>query len=170
MAVAIGIMVLGYSYVQMRIGNLEADKQDHNKKLATLKKKNKEINKLKDEVARLQKQVDTIEKLTKIRDTPAPFMAALSVVIPDDIFVKSLEKRGKSFSLDGEGPDNTTVVNFVKRLQKLGKEFTPENPWRDSSDNKSPAFFTNVKLVQVFSSKKGSGRGSMNFKVTGNMR
>jgi type IV pilus assembly protein PilN len=169
MAVAIAVLALGYSYVQMRIASLESSKRSHEARLRDLKEKNKKINKLKEEVARLQKQVDTIEKLTKIRDTPAPFMAALSTVIPEAVYVKSIEKRGKSFIVDGIGPDNTTVVNFVQRLQKIRKGFTLEHPWVDPKNKKSGPFFTNVKLVQVISRAKG-GHGSMVFQVTGNIR
>jgi type IV pilus assembly protein PilN len=168
-AVAFGVMALGYSYVQMRIGSLESDKQVRNRELASLKKKNKEINKLKEELARLKKQVDTIERLTKSRDTPAPFMAALSTVIPDEIYVKSIEKRGKGFSIDGIGPDNTTVVNFVQRLQKLSKDFEPGRR-EESEDKKNSPFFSNVKLVEVISGGAKAARGSMVFKVTGNIR
>ena len=174
MAVAVGAMALVYSYIQMKISSLESSKRSHQTKLSELKEKNKKINKLKEEVARLQKQVDTIEKLTKIRDTPAPFMAALSTVIPDSVYVKSIEKRGKNFVVDGIGPDNTTVVNFVQRLQKIRKDFSPEYPWVDKKTTEKKvgggSFFRNVKLVEVVSGGKKSGSGSMVFKVTGNIR
>lgn len=172
-AIVVGALALGaamYFYFDMQKTRLEADKARHSSELASLKKKNKEIADLKNEITRLQKQVDTIQKLTKVRDTPAPFMAALSFAMPDEVWLKTISKSGKSFSVDGIGVDNTVVVNFVERLQKVRKRFTDQRPWKDPKDPKEEGFFDSVKLVSIVAGTSRTGLGQVNFKVVGKLR
>ncbi|MBM4328563.1 MAG: hypothetical protein FJ118_15530 [Deltaproteobacteria bacterium] len=166
---AFGLMGLAYTYVSVKIGDLNTEKSRQEEKLNKLKQRNQEINTLKAEIARLQKQVDTIERLTKIRDTPAPFMGAVSLAIPDEVWVQQMTKSGRNFTLEGTGVDNTVIVKFVENLQKIRKNYTAKQPRMDPS-KKDESFFADVRLVQVV---RGAGRGalgSMQFKVVGTLR
>jgi len=167
---AAAIMVLSYIFFSYRVSSLEREQSTQQAKLNQLKEKNKEIEVLKNEITRLQKQVDTIERLTKIRDTPAPFMAALSLAIPDEVWISAVSKTGRSFAVDGTGIDNTVVVNFVERLQKVKQGFTEKQPWVDPKKQGEQTFFNNVKLVQIVASGGTAGLGTMSFKVVGNIQ
>ena len=167
---AAAIMVLSYIFFSYRVSSLEREQTTQQAKLNQLKEKNKEIEVLKNEITRLQKQVDTIERLTKIRDTPAPFMAALSLAIPDEVWISAVSKTGRSFAVDGTGIDNTVVVNFVERLQKIKQGFTEKQPWVDPKKQGEQTFFNNVKLVQIVASGGTAGLGTMSFKVVGNIK
>lgn len=166
----IAICALTYLFFSLQVTNLETERRAHQQKLNKLKARNKEITDLKSEITRLQKQVDTIQKLTKIRDTPAPFMAAVSLAIPDEVWLNTIAKSHKSFSLNGTGVDNTVVVNFVERLQKIRQDFTPQQPWLDPKNKKQKSFFRNVKLVSIVASTKSSGLATVTFQVTGHLR
>jgi len=165
----LGIMAATYFYFSYRVSSLEDQQRSQQQKLNQLKEKNKEIEVLRNEITRLQKQVDTIERLTKIRDTPAPFLAALSIAIPDEVWVASISKTGHSFTLDGTGVDNTVVVNFVERLLRIRHGFTDQQPWMDATKGQV-SYFTNVKLVQIVATAGGTGLGTMSFKIVGNIR
>jgi type IV pilus assembly protein PilN len=166
-----GLMVCTAVFFSWKISALEKDKTVHETKLKKLKEKNKEIEDLKNRIARLQRQVDTIEKLTKIRDTPAPFMAAVALAIPDEVWVTSITKTGGSFALDGVGVDNTVVVNFVQRLQSVKQGFTTKQPWANPAVPTDKTFFADVKLLQIVATTGAAGGlGSMNFKIVGNLR
>jgi type IV pilus assembly protein PilN len=166
-----GLMVCTAVFFSWKISSLEKDKTVHETKLNQLKQKNKEIEDLKNRIARLQRQVDTIEKLTKIRDTPAPFMAALALAIPDEVWVTGITKTGRSFALDGVGVDNTVVVNFVQRLQSVKQGFTAKQPWANPAVPTDHTFFSDVKLLQIVATTGAAGGlGSMNFKIVGNLR
>ena len=167
---AVAIMALSYIFFSYRVSSLEREQSTQQAKLNQLKEKNKEIEVLKNEITRLQKQVDTIERLTKIRDTPAPFMAALSLAIPDEVWISAVSKTGRSFAVDGTGIDNTVVVNFVERLQKIKQGFTEKQPWVDPKKQGEQTFFNNVKLVQIVASGGTAGLGTMSFKVVGNIK
>ena len=164
-------MVCTAVFFSWKISSLEKDKKVHETKLNQLKEKNKEIEELKNRIARLQRQVDTIQRLTKIRDTPAPFMAALALAIPDEVWVNSITKTGRSFALEGVGVDNTVVVNFVQRLQSIKQGFTLKQPWANPAVPTDHTFFTDVKLLQIVASTAGAGGlGTMSFKIIGNLR
>jgi type IV pilus assembly protein PilN len=154
-----------YWWLSTKVSSLQAEQRLQQDKLNQLKRKNKEINKLKAEIARLQRQVDTIKKLTRIRNTPAPFMAALSIAIPDEVWLSSISKTGARFSLVGMGVDNTVVVNFVHRLQRIKQGFTLKHPWLDPEKHDQKSFFSTVKLVQIV--RKGA---SMSFTIVGTQR
>lgn len=138
-ASTIGIMGLTFLYFTWVKDGLVAQKKSQEAKLHKLREDNKAIEALKKEVARLQTQVDNIQKLTKVRITPAPFMAALSLAIPEEVWIDSIQKSGPGFSLDGTGIDSTVVVNFVERLQRVRKDFTETDPWLHAVPNKVAA-------------------------------
>jgi len=167
------VMGLAWTVFSVKVSGLEKDRGVQQKRLAELKEKNKEIETLKAEITRLQKQVDTIQNLTKIRDTPAPFMAAISRSLPDEVWLTSITKSGKNFTLEGLGMDNTVVVKFVENLQALKKGFFDRQFGTGSDKDANLSFFADVKLVQVVaaSAQPGTpGLGTMNFKIVGHMR
>jgi type IV pilus assembly protein PilN len=166
----VGLMVVTYLYFSMTIGGLQKEQSSLQARLNKLKQDNKEIEDLKNKITSLQKQVDTIEKLTKTRDTPAPFMAALSLATPDEVWLSAISKGGKGFSLDGTGVDNTAVVNFVSRLQKIRQAFTVRQPFINPSDPKDTSFFGEINLVQVVAGSGSGGLGTVSFKIVGSLR
>ena len=175
-AAVVSVFALGfvaYLYLSWTISAYQAKQSNLQKELSQLKQKNKEIEDLKHRITRLQKQVDTIERLTKTRDTPAPFMAALSTAIPDEVWVTAITKSAKGFSIDGTGVDNTAVVHFVERLQKVRQGFTAKQPFVNPTNPKDKSFFSDVNLVQVLAASgagRGPGLGTMSFKITGHVR
>jgi type IV pilus assembly protein PilN len=170
MASTFGLMVCTAVYFQWKIAALENDKKVHETKLNQLKEQNKKIEDLKNRIAQRQRQVDTMESLIKTRDTSAPFLAAVSMAIPDEVWLNSITKTGRNFALDGIGVDNTVVVNFVQRLQSLKKGFTVKQPWINAAVPTDKTFFTQVKLLQIVATGGPSGLGTMSFKIVGNLR
>ena len=164
------LMVCTAMFFSWKISALEKDKSVHETKLNQLKEKNKEIEELKNRIARLQRQVDTIQRLTKIRDTPAPFMEAVALAIPDEVWLTSITKTGQSFALDGIGVDNTVVVNFVQRLQRIKQGATLKQPEVNPAVPTDKSFFGDVKLLQIVAVGGAGGLGTMSFKIVGNVR
>jgi len=172
-ASVVALSIVAYLSLSWTISGYQKRQATLQSELAQLKEKNKEIEDLKNRITRLQKQVDTIERLTKTRDTPAPFMAALSMAIPDEVWVTGITKSGRNFALDGTGVDNTAVVHFVERLQKIKQGFTPRQPYTNPAEPNDKSFFSDVNLVQVLAGTATgptAGLGSMSFKITGNIR
>jgi type IV pilus assembly protein PilN len=174
-ASVIAITIVAYLYLSWTISGYQKRQTGLQTELAQLKQQNKEIEDRKNRITRLQKQVDTIERLTKTRDTPAPFMKALSMAIPDEVWVTGITKSGRSFTLDGTGVDSTAVVHFVERLQKIRQDVAATQQGTSSAEPNDKGFFSDVNLIQVLAgSATGTGPtpglGSMSFKITGNIR
>lgn len=153
----VAVAVVTFFVLSGNVGSLQAERQTLQKKLEDLKKKNAEINADKAEIARLQRQLDTVNRLTQVRETPAPFMAAVAKAIPDEVWLTGLTETGKGFTITGEGVDNTVVVNFVQRLQQVMLE-------------KDQRFFSDVKLVNIVRQASGARLGVMNFQIVGSIR
>jgi type IV pilus assembly protein PilN len=171
---SIVLMVLTYVFFTTKVNSLKAERETHQKELNVLKEKNKEIEELKARITRLQKQVDTIKKLTETRDTPAPFMSAVSLAMPQEVWVNSIVKNGKHFTLDGIGLDNTVVVKFVQQMARIRSDFTLNNLFiKDDVSEGDKTFFADVRLVQLVSAagtSAAAGQGAMSFKIVGNLR
>jgi len=156
LAAVVAVAVITYFVLSGNVSSLRAEQATLQKKLDDLKKKNAEINADKAEIARLQRQLDTVNRLTQVRETPAPFMAAVAKAIPDEVWLTSLSETGKGFTLTGEGVDNTVVVNFVQRLQQVALD-------------KDKRFFADVRLVNIVRQTSGGRLGAMNFTIVGAM-
>lgn len=169
-ASAVLVMLAAYFYVDWTISSLQKQAASLNTKLEDLKKKNKEIEELKNEITRLERQVDTIRDLTKKRDSPAPFLGAVSLAVPDEVWIASLNKQGPSFSLDGTGTDNTVVVNFVYQLQRIRQNFTVKQPYVDKNNPDEKSFFSNVQLMRIVAASKPGGLEAVSFQITGTIR
>jgi type IV pilus assembly protein PilN len=173
LAVVAAAMGITYILLAGKLGSLQAELARQQATLSQLQKQNVEINNLKAQIAHLERQVGTINQLTRVRDTPAPFMQAVSLAIPDEVWLSSINKSGNTFQLDGQGVDNTVVVNFVQRLQKVRKGFTPDRPWIDTGKQDEQPFFANVKLLQTVRGGGpggGAGLGTMTFSIRGNIQ
>ncbi len=143
----VAIMAVVYFVLGGQVESAEKHKAGQTAKLASLKKENEQINADKAEILRLEKQLETVNRLTNVRETPAPLLAALSKAIPDEVWLHGISQAGKAFTLQGEGIDNTVVVNFVQRLQRIPGE-------------KGQPFFPDVRLVNIVRQKTGGGAGA----------
>lgn len=162
--VTVAIVVVVYLSLSNQITNLKADLRQHKEELKELEKKNQEINRLKGELARLRSLVKSIETLTQRRDTPAPFMRALSLSIPDEVWVTFISKAHNRFTLTGNGLDNTVVVKFVENLQRVRKNATLKRPWIDPRRKEDQPALGGVQLQQIV---RAGNTGMMQFKITG---
>ncbi len=162
--VTLVIAALVFFKLDRDIGELKADLRAYKQELKELEKKNEEINRLKGELARLRSLVKSIETLTQHRDTPAPFMRALSLSIPDEVWVTFISKAHNRFTLTGNGLDNTVVVKFVENLQRVRKNATLKRPWIDPRRKEDQPALGGVQLQQIV---RAGNTGMMEFKISG---
>ncbi len=168
----IALMVFLYFVYSNKQSNLGIELSQKREQLKKLEAENKAIEEKRREIARLETQVKSIKALTETRDTPAPFMSAMSYAIPQEVWVSSVVKNGKQFSVDGVGLDNTVVVKFVQNLSRIRSDFSERNVFvREGEHDKT--FFTDVKLVSIITEPSAAGRNATNamaFKIVGHLR
>lgn len=189
----LAVMGISYALLEWSKAGLENERAESQARLNKLLEENKKIDLLRRQLEQLERQVETIKNLTRTRISPAPFMVALSLALPDEVWLQSISKSGKGFSLDGVGVDNTVVVKFVENLQNIRQNFTPKDPFlpgyradKKAADTKGQApatakakkpaeakekgFFADVKLLQIVASSGAGGLGTVSFKITGSLQ
>ncbi len=164
MAAAFVVMGMVYVYYDSYITKLQEEKAGKNKELADLKQKNKEIADLKAKVESLNQQVKSVRDLTKKRISPAPFMQAVSLAIPADVWLNKIAKTDTGFQLAGSGVDNTVVVDFVQRLQRLKRKQVEPGAAKDEQDKE---FFSKVELKRVTRAAGRGGLDEIQFEISG---
>ncbi len=78
----------------------------------------KKVNKIKAELRKLEEKMDVIARLEADRTGPVRFMDALtSLVVPNKMWLTSLNETMGQMKLSGVATDNKTVADFMTRVE-----------------------------------------------------
>ena len=106
--------------VSSNIGNQKADllsKKDNLKRQENrLASKTKEVEGLESKKKLLSSKLSTIARLKASKQAPVLVLDALTKVIPERAWIKTISKRGESMEFSGTALDNQTVSVFIKEL------------------------------------------------------
>lgn len=144
-ALCVLLGVGGIAYVHININNkikkVTIDKQDVEKKLATLKKEVGDLNEYKKKTEDLESKRNIINTLEVERNGPVHLLDEFSLAMPQAIWVDEFTLKGNSLTVRGYASDNETIATFMMNLT-----------------NRS--YFTSVNLVK--SEKTTSGGLTVN--------
>jgi type IV pilus assembly protein PilN len=118
----IGIFFINASLVK-RDKKLDKEKELVKARIAELEAKVGEIEQLKKERAKLEQKLAVIGDLEKGRLRASYILDQLSQLIPEKMWLESLDKSGKSIKIAGVALDNETIANFMEELGR-SKKFT----------------------------------------------
>jgi type IV pilus assembly protein PilN len=76
-----------------------------------------EIEKFKAQKQELERKLKVIEDLNAKKTGPVQILDELSLIIPDKMWLTTLDNKGDNLVLGGLAVDNTTIATFMKRLQ-----------------------------------------------------
>jgi type IV pilus assembly protein PilN len=102
---------------------LDKEKDLVKARIAELETKVGEIEQLKKERAKLEQKLAVIADLDKGRLRASYILDELSQIIPEKMWIESLEKSGKTIKIAGIALDNETIANFMEELGR-SKKFT----------------------------------------------
>jgi type IV pilus assembly protein PilN len=135
----------GIAYVHININNkikkVTVDKEDVEKKLATLKKEVGDLNEYKKKTEDLESKRNIINTLEVERNGPVHLLDEFSLAMPQAIWIDEFTLKGNSLTVRGYASDNETIATFMMNLT-----------------NRS--YFTSVNLVK--SEKTTSGGLTVN--------
>lgn len=122
------------SYMNSRIGALEAEKAEKTAKLKKLDEQIKSVKDFENKKAELEKRVRIILEIAQKKSLPAKFLSELSIRLDDikGVWITSMKFAGKTITLSGVAFNNNDAVNFRNMLHNNPPE--------------SPVKFTQVKL------------------------
>jgi Tfp pilus assembly protein PilN len=123
--IALGPLALfGYeSYnipiLEQNLANLEADlakDRSFNEKKQAL---TAEIAKWKKNQVRLDKQIEFLRLIEDERHVSRDIILQLQKIIPDQVWIKSINTENKNLTIEGEGVDQADILEFNRRLESL---------------------------------------------------
>jgi type IV pilus assembly protein PilN len=115
-AAAAVMIYLNFSF-QGRISERKAKVADNDKTLAELRKKIKAVDDYEKLNADYKKRKGIIEELGKNKALPVKLLDEISRLLPDGVWLTSMDIRGGDLILACTGFNNTDVVNFVNSLK-----------------------------------------------------
>lgn len=138
------VLIGGYLYINIsgEIESLQIQIRAKKAEDARLTKKVGEIKLLKKKKLELEKKIGIINALNRDRLSALKVMEEVSIQIPDKIWFRSLQKKGKKLLIVGIALDDQTLSTFISRLSH-SKRFS--NVWLQQSKQ---VVLNNVKLKQ----------------------
>ncbi len=149
-AVTVALMIGSYWFYDRELTQMETKVSEMKKERDQLSEKTKQLLSLKQEEIRLKNQVEQNRKLVEKKESIALLLEAVSLAIPDEVWLEKLEKQpNKSFRLDGKSKDNKSVMTFVEQLRNIRANFTEKKPFPESGSNEQERFLANIKLAKL---------------------
>jgi len=149
-AITIVLMIGSYWYYDRELSLMQVKLSGMKKERDQLSEKTKQLLSLKQEEIRLKNQVEQSRKLVEKKESIALLLEAVSLAIPDEVWLEKLEKQpNRNFRLDGKGKDNRSVMTFVEQLRNIKADFTEKQPFINEEHAAQEAFLDIVKLAKL---------------------
>lgn len=118
--VLVTIILLVYnSHLSGKIRILKANADTLEKEVSLYRKKAKEVDKIKKDLDIMKKKIAVIDDLEKNRNIPVAVMEAFTEeLLPQRMWLTSLEKHNMSLNVNGIALDNKTVADFMINLER----------------------------------------------------
>ena len=159
-AIGIGLAVMAW----MGLGSMVNDQRDRNtllkSEISKLDEEIKEVKSLKDKHKNFLERKQKIEELQNKRYEAAKLIDDLNVLIPDGVYLTSIEGDAKNnYKLSGKAVSDSKVALFMKNLPSTGVFEIPQL----TSINKQPdaqEFVLNANLIDHAAVKEEQATGS----------
>lgn len=112
--VALGAVQTSIKY---RRDGLQQDITDTKTEIQKLTIKAGEIEDFKKRKQELERKLDIIKDLNTKKTGPVQMLDELSILIPEKVWIKSLNNTGDKLVMEGVAVDNTVIAEFMKKLQ-----------------------------------------------------
>ncbi|MGB9616250.1 MAG: PilN domain-containing protein [Desulfomonilaceae bacterium] len=172
-AITIVLMIGSYWFYDRELTQMQTKVADMKKERDQLSEQTKQLLSLKQEEIRLKNQVEQNRKLVEKKESIALLLEAVSLAIPDEVWLEKLEKQpNKSFRLDGKSKDNKSVMTFVEQLRNIKANFTERKPFMENGAGQQEPFLENVKLAKLEAAPAAneSAESDITFSIEGTIR
>ncbi len=139
------IIIHGWYYYRIQVENSNIDYIK--KENSAITGKVKEIQDLHKDKEQLLERMKIIQSLENDRVLVPKLLDAIPRTIPEGVYLKSIERKEDTVSIQGSGQTNTNISNFIKDLEEIGEK---------------EKLFRNVKLSKVEVDKEGK---TLNFTI-----
>jgi len=120
--VAVGVLVVQYTFIKGDIKKLQADIEQKESEKRTMAQLEKEIKEYEDEQRRLQGRLDVIENLKRNQAGPVRLLEAVgnTVSLTETLWLTSMEEQADTIQFKGLAGSVEAVANFITNLNRSG--------------------------------------------------
>ncbi len=114
--ITVGIIAIVHSRISDQIGDAETHVDQMEVDIAKFKPQLRQVASFKKRKAELLRKIDVIDDLDRARSGPVRVLAEISDLIPDRVWLTSMETKGSTVLLQGMSLDNELVALFLRGL------------------------------------------------------
>lgn len=142
------VVILGYLvyFFSSRVSARQAQVVQNEQKIKELKEKIKSVEDYEKRKAVFQQRIGIIEQLGKNKTIPVKILNEIGALLPEGVWITSMDVKGVDINLSCTAYTNTDVVNYVNNI-------------------KNSSFFAEVYLQESVQAQL-SGVSAYNFKLT----
>jgi len=101
------------------LAQLRKDKEDKTRELATYADTNRKIEEIKRKLAEIRSKLEVIQQLERNKTGPVHLLDEISLAVPEDkLWLRMLDEKRGSLSIEGTAMDNDTVALFMDNLKR----------------------------------------------------
>ena len=116
--VTFSLVFIVTQYYQSRIDSQNQNNQDLKNEIQVLDIKIAEIRTLNEKKDALKKRTDVIEQLQRSRNVGTQVLDEIAKVVPNGIYIVSLEKQENSIQITGKSESNNHLANMIREIER----------------------------------------------------
>jgi len=139
-----------FYFLSSKIQTLTLKKQDNEKKIAQLRNTLKELENYESLIKDIEQKQRVIEELRRNQSVPVRVIDEISKLLPDSVWLNSLNIKGDTIHLSGSAFTNRDVVSYVNNLKSADLFM---DVYLEESKNRSIPMGTGKETVSLYDFK-----------------
>ena len=116
--VAFAIVFIISQFYQMRVDGQNTRNQFLNNEIQILDTRIVKIRNLNEKKKELQKRTGVVEQLQRSRNVGTQVFDEIAKIVPNGVYLTSLEKQGNSINIIGKSESNNHLANMIREIER----------------------------------------------------
>jgi type IV pilus assembly protein PilN len=116
--VAFAIVFIISQFYQMRVDGQNTRNQFLNNEIQILDSRIVKIRNLNEKKKELQKRTGVVEQLQRSRNVGTQVFDEIAKIVPNGVYLTSLEKQGNSINIIGKTESNNHLANMIREIER----------------------------------------------------
>lgn len=116
--VAFAIVFIISQFYQMRVDGQNTRNQFLNNEIKILDTRIVKIRNLNEKKKELQKRTGVVEQLQRSRNVGTQVFDEIAKIVPNGVYLTSLEKQGNSINIIGKSESNNHLANMIREIER----------------------------------------------------
>lgn len=142
---AFAVVFMVFQVYQMRVDGQHSRNQYLKNEIAILDARIAEIKELNAKKAELEKRINAVKVLQNSRNVGTQVLDELAKIVPNGIYLISIEKQGDMLMLEGKSESNNHLANMIREIERSDL-FTDATPESITSDDATSRLLSDFKM------------------------